>query len=133
MERKDELPLYHDTYKVLRFIISKQVMDAIPQKHRYDIGSRLKMSCEDMLENILRANMLTNKDTAIRNLRVSYNMVKINLRLLMDEKWISESTYSQILPMMNSIGKQITGWFKYNLKKNGTSERSTDGIGTSSL
>lgn len=119
-----ELPIFKATYELLRFIISKEVIDKIPQKHRYDIGSRMKMACEDMLENIYRANLYINKEEPIREIRIKFSIVKINLRLLFDEKYLDEKTYSKSFDLIDQIGKQITGWNNHNAKKFGNSNNS---------
>jgi hypothetical protein len=107
-----ELPIYRQTYELLTRVL--QVTRNIPRDFKRLIGEELRTECVKMMVLIFRANVAANKIPHIQELLERLQVVELMLRMSKDMKWISITQYASIVEITQSVGKQATGWKRYN-------------------
>ncbi len=113
MALSEELPIYKAGYDLL-----ERVVDAskdLPKFYRYSLGSRMVELCLDILCQVYRANMKqSDREEALTDLLVSHKQLQLLLRVCYHQKAISSGRYSDIIKLMDSVGRQATAWKNKN-------------------
>ncbi|MBQ4386842.1 MAG: four helix bundle protein [Prevotella sp.] len=115
MAQSEELPIFRAAYDLLEKLIDLQ--KDLPKILRYNVATRMVDLCLDVLGYVYRANMSQqHRVENIENLLVSYRQLLMLLRVVYRQKAISSGRYAELIKLLDSIGKQATGW-KYNEQK----------------
>ena len=85
-----------------------------PKLDRYCLGLKLDNACLLLLEEIITAEQAAPvlKDRALLAASVKAEIIKVFLRLSMEQKLIKETNYFAWSAMLLEIGKMIGGWKK---------------------
>lgn len=85
-----------------------------PKLERYSLGLKLDSACLILLEEIITAEQTIPvlKDKALLEASVKTEIIKIFLRLAMEQTLIKETNYFSWSAMLIEIGKMIGGWKK---------------------
>jgi len=85
-----------------------------PKMERYSLGLKIDDSCLRLLEEIITAEQTTPilKDKALLGASIKAEILKLFLRLSMEQKLIKETNYFAWSAALIEIGKMIGGWKK---------------------
>jgi len=81
-----------------------------PREYKYTLGQDMKRDAIVLVRSIYRANKAKNKTEYLEQFLDDFEILKLELRLCVDLKIMSFKKQSEIALLMESIGKQITGW-----------------------
>jgi hypothetical protein len=113
MKTNNNLPIYLAMYKLQKYlyIIVKQY----PKEYKYTLGNSILEKGQEILDYIIQANILTNKEKAsiISSTSVVFDQLKIRLRMSYDLHLISHSRYAFIITQNKEIGNMLNGWLKW--------------------
>lgn len=108
MAKSEELPIYRDTLDLLDRLLT--MTRDFPKFHRFGMGQRMVDINLDMMALIYRANRSYEKMQVISELLDNHHMLQMLFRLCVRHHAISESQYASVVPLLDRIGKQGTGW-----------------------
>lgn len=93
--------------------ISRHV-SKFPKFERYGLGLKIDKTCLSLLEKIITAEQIVPvlKDRTLMEASVKAQLIKIFLRMAMEQKLINETNYFAWSAMLIEIGKMIGGWRK---------------------
>jgi hypothetical protein len=105
------LPVYRSTYELVKAIYL--CVHHFPKQYKYTLGNDLQHETKQLVSFIFLAN-------SHREQRVSYlgqfenylELVRLDIRLSFDLQCISVKKHAQLSQLLESIGKQVTGWKK---------------------
>lgn len=103
-----DLPVFKDVYKLILLIYS--LTKDFSKEYKYTLGQDLKKDAMVLMRGIYRANKAQNKKEYLEVFLDDFELLKLEIRLCADMKIISIKTQAEISLLMDSIGKQITGW-----------------------
>lgn len=110
MALSHELPIYKDTYKLI-LLIYERTKD-FSREYKYTLGQDMKRDGLQLVRSIYRANRAENKKVHLEEFLDNFEILKLEIRLCVDLKILSIKKQSQTTALLESIGKQITGWKK---------------------
>lgn len=116
-----ELPLYRDTYKFIQRLF--EVTTKFKREYKYTLGQDMKRDAMDLVRYIYRANVSQDKAESLIKFLDAFQMVRLQVRLSYDMKLMSKAEFIDLVEVMDSISKQVTGWrnsYKYKTDKNNT-------------
>lgn len=105
-----DLPVYKDTYKLLLLVY--EITKNFPREYKYTLGQDMKRDGLQLVRSIYRANRAENKKVHLEEFLDNFEILKLEIRLCVDLKILSIKMQSQTTALLESIGKQITGWKK---------------------
>jgi len=104
-----ELPVYRDTYKLVLKIF--EITKDFSREYKYTLGQDMKRDALQLVRSIYRANKATTKrQEYLEDFLDDFELLKLEIRLCVDMKMLSVKKLSELSSLMDSIGKQITGW-----------------------
>ena len=103
------LPVYRDTYKLVLKIF--EVTQNFSREYKYTLGQDMKHDAMQLVRSIYRANKATTKKQEyLEDFLDDFELLKLEIRLCADMKMLSVKKQSELSLLMDSIGKQVTGW-----------------------
>ncbi|MBR1755108.1 MAG: four helix bundle protein [Bacteroidaceae bacterium] len=109
MMLSEELPIFKTSYDLLERLTA--LAKDLPKFFRYTLGTRMMDLCLDMLAQIYRANMdQSHRTEALTDLLINYRQLLMLLRVCYRQKALSSGRYAELMKMLDSIGRQATGW-----------------------
>ena len=105
-----ELPVYHDTYTLLKMVF--EATKSFPHEYKYSLGQDMKHDCMELVRYIYKANRAQVKTEHLEAYLEQFEILKLELRLCYDLKVIGLRQHAEFAAMMEKIGKQVTGWKK---------------------
>ena len=103
-----DLPVYRDTYKLILKIF--ELTKDFPKDYKYTLGQDMKRDALQLVRSIYRANKSTQKKELLESFLDEFELVKLELRLCVDLRVMSFKKQAELTVLMDSIGKQVTGW-----------------------
>ena len=103
-----DLPVYRDTYQLLLRIF--ECTRNFPKEYKYTLGQDMKRDALQLVRSIYRANKSTDKKASLDTFLDEFELLKLEIRLCTDMKVLSFKKQAELSVLMDSIGKQITGW-----------------------
>ena len=103
-----DLPVFKEVYKLILLIYS--LTKDFSKEYKYTLGQDLKKDSMVLMRSIYRANKAQNKKEYLEAFLDDFELLKLEVRLCTDMKIISIKKQVEISVLMDSIGKQITGW-----------------------
>ena len=86
----------------------------LPRTEKFSIGNEYKLSMYKSMENILYLNKVAaNRLVYVNKIDTELMIQRILLRIMKNEKWISEQKFNVAMKMMYEIGKIVGGLTKY--------------------
>jgi len=115
MAKSEELPIYKAAYDLLEELI--ELAKELPKFFRYSVGTRMVDLCLDLLGQIYRANMAQDgREKVLTDLLIDYRQLLMLLRVCYRQKALSSGRYANMINMLDTIGRQATGWKNKTLK-----------------
>ncbi len=105
-----DLPVYRDTYKLILKIF--EFTKDFSKEYKYTLGQDMKRDALQLVRSIYRANKSTNKKEHLETFLDDFELLKLEIRLCTDMKILPIKKQAELSLLMDSIGKQITGWSK---------------------
>jgi len=105
-----ELPVYKDTYKLILKIF--ECTKDFSREYKYTLGQDMKRDALQLIRSIYRANKSANKKEYLDTFIDDFELLKLEIRLATDMKILPTGKQAELGILMDSIGKQITGWRK---------------------
>ncbi|MEI6333291.1 MAG: four helix bundle protein [Methylococcaceae bacterium] len=102
------LPVYRDTYKLILKIF--ELTKDFPKEYKYTLGQDMKRDALQLVRSIYRANKSAQKKEVLENFLDEFELVKLEIRLCVDLRVVSFKKQAELTVLMDSIGKQVTGW-----------------------
>jgi len=103
-----DLPIYRDTYQLILKIF--EVTKDFPKEYKYSLGQDMKRDALQLVRSIYRANKSTAKAAHLETFLDEFELLKLEIRLCTDMKVLSFKKQAELSVLMDSIGKQVTGW-----------------------
>ncbi len=103
-----DLPVFKEVYKLI--LVLFEVTKDFPKEYKYTLGHDIKRDGINLVRSIYRANKAKNKVEYLEALLDDFELIKLEIRLCVDMKILSIKKQAEISLLMDSIGKQITGW-----------------------
>lgn len=104
------LPVYRDTYALILLLF--KLTKEFSREHKYSIGQEIKRDTMQLVRHIYRANQAADKGEHLARFIDDFEIVKLQVRLCHDMRLINPTQFSEVILLMDSIGKQISGWNK---------------------
>jgi len=82
----------------------------VQTEYKYTLGQDMKRDGLQLVRSIYRANRAENKKVHLEEFLDNFEILKLEIRLCVDLKILSIKMHSQSTALLESIGKQITGW-----------------------
>ncbi len=103
-----DLPVYKDTYKLVRLIF--EYTKEYPREYKYTLGQDMKRDGLSLVRSIYRANRSTNKKEYLEDFLDDFEILKLEVRLSYDMRILTIKHHAEISKLMDDIGKQINAW-----------------------
>lgn len=103
-----DLPVYRDTYQLILKIFA--VTKDFPKEYKYTLGQDMKRDALQLVRSLYRANKSAQKKQHLENFLDEFELLKLEIRLCADMKVLSFKKQAELTLLMDSIGKQVTGW-----------------------
>ena len=103
-----ELPVYRDTYNLVLKVF--EITKDFPKEYKYSLGQDMKRDALQLVRSIYRANKSTQKKEHLETFLDEFELLKLEIRLCADMKILPFKKQAELGLLMDSIGKQITGW-----------------------
>lgn len=103
-----DLPVYRDTYQLILKIF--EVTKDFPKEYKYTLGQDMKRDAMQLVRSIYRANKSAAKTGHLDAFLDEFELLKLEIRLCTDMKVLSFKKLAELTVLMDSIGKQVTGW-----------------------
>lgn len=108
MALTEQLPVYRDTYKLIREIYG--FTQIFPREYKFSLGQDMRRDALLLVRSIYRANRSITKREWLEEFLDNFELLKLEIRLCVDLHLLSLRRQSEISPLLESIGKQVTAW-----------------------
>jgi hypothetical protein len=103
-----DLPVYRDTYKLILKIF--ECTKDFSKEFKYTLGQDMKRDALQLVRSIYRSNKAQQKAVHLETFMDDFELLKLEIRLCVDMKILPIKKQAELSLLMDSIGKQITGW-----------------------
>lgn len=103
-----QLPVYRDTYRLILKVF--EYTQEFPREYKYSLGQDMKRDALQLVRSIYRANKANDKKAHLEAFLDDFELLKLEIRLCTDMKILSFKKQAELSVLMDSIGKQVTGW-----------------------
>jgi hypothetical protein len=103
-----DLPVFKDVYKLIIKLF--EYTKDFPREYKYTLGQDIKRDGIQLVRSIYRANKEKDKRKYWESFLGDFEILKLEIRICTDMKILSVSKQAELNLLMDSIGKQITGW-----------------------
>lgn len=114
MARYQHLPVFQAVYDLI-IEIHKRVQN-FPRIHRYSIGEKIKNIGFDLLDSIIKANSVEDKEIYLQKAEDVLEKLKIYIRLCFDLKIMTHKGFEFLTRKMEEIGRQLNKWKEWAIK-----------------
>ena len=119
MAKAEDLPIFKAAYDLLERLM--ELSKELPKFFRYSVGTRMVDLCLDLLGHIYRANMsMEGRAQVLTDLLIDYRQLQMLLRVCYRQKAFSSGRYAEMISLLDTIGRQATGWRNKTLNENET-------------
>jgi len=88
------------------------VLVQFPKSEKFAMVAEIKKTCFDILRLITRANKEKQKLEHLRQLDASLELLRTQIRLSVDLKFIPTKKYEVISKHLAEVGKMLGGWIR---------------------
>lgn len=103
-----ELPVFQEVYRLILLLF--EYTREFPREYKYTLGQDMKRDGIVLVRSIYRANKAKDKAEYLERFLDDFEVLKLEVRLCVDLRIISFRKQAALAGLMESIGKQITGW-----------------------
>jgi len=104
--------IYKTTYELS--LLVEKVVSNMKRNYKTTLGAHLRGQCFDLVMSVYRANSSSDRTPIIRAMREDIEAVNLSLRLAVDLREFPRSQYAKAVELIDSIGRQATGWLKHS-------------------
>jgi len=105
-----ELKILQKMYDLILYIYP--VLVQFPKSEKFAMVAEIKKTCFDILRLITRANKEKQKLEHLRQLDASLELLRTQIRLSVDLKFIPTKKYEVISKHLAEVGKMLGGWIR---------------------
>ena len=98
------------TFQLLGGIVSYYYI----HEYKYTLGQDMKRDAIQLVRSIYRANKAKDKVVYLEAFLDDFELLKFEIRLCVDMKILAIKKQAELSGLLDSIGKQITGWRNAN-------------------
>ena len=102
------LPVFRDVYRLI-LLLFEHTSD-FPREYKYTLGQDIKRDGIVLVRSIYRANKAKSKTEYLEAFLDDFEVLKLEIRICVDLKILPMKKQAEIALLMDSIGRQITGW-----------------------
>lgn len=113
MAKYMHLNIYKDSYRLM--LLSTKRVSKFPREYKFSIGQKIRDEITEIIVLIYKANSTEKKTSFIKDLLERLQVVGLLLRLSKDLAILSLPHFAELSEVLDSIGKQSSGWLKSNL------------------
>ena len=106
----EELPIIQKTYDLIKWFVP--ILNRLPRDHKFMLGDRLITELYDLLEGLIKARYSSNKMAQLETLNSSLDIIRHQVRLMLDFGLIKLKRYEYIGKLLNEIGAELGSWIK---------------------
>ncbi len=108
-----DIPIFKKSYDL--YLQMYEFRKNVPKQDRHALWARIEKANLDVIESILRANVLYKEEKieVLRNTSTDLNMLRVYVRLAKDVKLIDLKKYSLLQQDIDEIGRMLGGWIKH--------------------
>ncbi len=109
-----QFPLYLKFYQLIKFLYER--VRNFPKEYKYTLGENILNLSWRCLDLVIETNILPNKGKypKISELSISFDQLKIRLRMAQEINLVSKRQFSHIqIHYIKEIGEMIGGWLKW--------------------
>ncbi len=103
-----DLPVFKEVYQLILKIF--EYTKDFPKEYKYTLGQDMKRDGIQLVRSIYRANKAKDKRVYLESFLDDFEVLKLEIRLCTDMKILSVRKQAELSKMLDSIGRQITGW-----------------------
>ena len=103
-----DLPVFKEVYQLILKVF--EYTKDFPKEYKYSLGQDMRRDSIQLVRSIYRANKAKDKRVYLESFLDDFEVLKLEIRLCADMKIFSIRKQAELSKMMDSIGKQITGW-----------------------
>jgi len=103
-----DLPVYKDVYRLILKIY--EYTKEFPKEYKYTLGQDMKKDGLQLVRSIYRANKEKDKRKYLESFLDDFEILKLEIRICTDMKILSLKKQAELSLLLDSIGRQITGW-----------------------
>jgi hypothetical protein len=103
-----DLKVFKDVYNLILKIF--EYTSDFPREYKYTLGQDMKRDAIILVRSIYRANKAKTKTEYLEAFLDDFEILKLEVRLCVNMKILSIRKQAEMSLLMDSIGKQITGW-----------------------
>jgi hypothetical protein len=103
-----DLPVFKDVYALTLRLF--ELTRHFSREYKFTLGQDMKRDCLALVRSIYRANKCKERQTYLEQFLDDFEVLKLEARLCKDLKLITIKQQAQLALLMDTIGKQITGW-----------------------
>ena len=106
------MQVFKDVYNLVQkiFLYTQE----FPREYKYTLGQDMKRDAMQLVRSIYRANKAKSKTEYLEVFLDDFELLKLEIRLCVDMKILAVKKQAELSGLMDSIGKQITGWRNAN-------------------
>ena len=105
-----ELKILQKMYDLILYIYP--VLVQFPKSEKFAMVAEIKKTCFEILRLITRANKEKQKLEHLRQLDASLELLRTQIRLSVDLKFIPTKKYEVISIHLAEVGKMLGGWIR---------------------
>tara|TARA_B110000503_G_C6940021_1_gene326487 strand:- start:319 stop:699 length:381 start_codon:yes stop_codon:yes gene_type:complete len=109
-----DLPVFADVYALTVKVFT--VTQEFPREYKFTLGQDMKRDCLVLLRSIYRINKSRDKAEYLEGFLDDFELLRLQVRLATDMKLMSVGKQADLAVVMDSIGRQITGWRNASVK-----------------
>ena len=103
-----DLPVFRDVYRLTLRI--HQIIQSFAREDKFTLGQDMKRDCLGLLRSVYRVNRSRDKAPLLDAFLDDFELLKLEVRLCCDLKLLSLKQQAELIELMDTISKQITGW-----------------------
>lgn len=103
-----DLPVFRDVYKLILKLF--EYTKDFTKEYKYTLGQDMKRDGIQLVRSIYKANKAKDKKEYLEQFLDDFEVLKLEIGLCVDMKILSIKKQAELSQMIESKGKQITGW-----------------------
>lgn len=110
-----ELSVIQKTYDLVKWLVP--ILNRLPRSHKFVLGDRLMNCLYELLDGLILARYSRDRVNRLNMMNGRLDVLRHQMRLLLDFKLIKPETYRHSAVLINEIGLEIGGWLRQQKTK----------------
>jgi hypothetical protein len=110
MAEQQELAVIRKTYDLVKWSCGHT--SKFPRSHRFVLGERIERRLYDLLEVLIQARYVRERQALLRQANLSLEVLRFQLRLAHDLQCLRTNSYGFASELLQEIGRMVGGWLK---------------------